>query len=56
MALVYTVVYHARTRQKRGAARLRVHVDLASRSLSQWVGWGLIWSQALDLDIVPESQ
>ena len=23
---------------------------------SQWVGWGLIWSQALDSDIVPESQ
>ena len=28
---------------------------LASRT-SQWVGWGLIWSQALDLDIVSESQ
>ena len=21
-----------------------------------WVGWGLIWLQALDVDIVPESQ
>ena len=23
---------------------------------TQWVGWGLIWSQALDLDIDSESQ
>ena len=23
---------------------------------TRWVGWGLIWSQALDSDIVPESQ
>ena len=27
-----------------------------SPCVSQWVGWGLICSQALDLDIVPESQ
>ena len=33
------------------------YVNLPSNyGTTQWVGWGLIWSQALDLDIVAESQ
>eukprot|EP01049_Picozoa_sp_SAG25_P003649 SAG25_NODE_212_length_11793_cov_15.035146_11_plen_45_part_00 len=27
-----------------------------TEDLSQWVGWSLIWSRALDSDIVTESQ
>ena len=31
-------------------------VPTAGEDTPQWVGWGLIWSQALDSDIVAESQ
>ena len=31
-------------------------VSTAGEDTTQWVGWGLIWSQALDSDIVAESE